>query len=111
MSGRALSLPALSWALYDFANTIFSYVVVTRYFNDWIIEQRDTEDIWVGVMQVVVAVLLVLTLPVFGLFAAADVVPEGENQRAFLPAAFLFLVFALPCFLFVRERGPARAVV
>jgi MFS transporter, UMF1 family len=195
MNGRGLTVPALSWAFYDFANTIFSYVVITRYFNDWIIDQRGTEDIWVGVMQVLVALLLVLSLPVSGamadrsgrrkpflvgftllcvaatavlgyvptvalalvvagvaifafnsalahydpllaqvappaargrisglgvgvgyvgvlfvfvLFAAADLVPKGENERAFLPAAILFLAFALPCFLFVREAGPRR---
>jgi MFS transporter, UMF1 family len=190
----AFTLPAIAWALYDFANTIFSYVVVTRYFNDWIIEQRQTEDVWVGVMSFVVAAFLVVTLPVFGavadrwgrrkpllvaftlvcvgatavlgfvpstalalvvagvavfgfnsalaqydpllahvaapehrgrvsgmgvglgyvgvffvlaLFTVANVVPEGENQRAFLPTAVLFLVFALPAFFLVRET-PAR---
>jgi hypothetical protein len=31
--------------LYDFANTIFSFVVVTRYSNDWIISERGHPDI------------------------------------------------------------------
>jgi UMF1 family MFS transporter len=37
------------------------------------------------------------------LFAVGAVVGEGENQRAFLPTAGLFLVFALPCLLLVRD--------
>jgi UMF1 family MFS transporter len=195
MSVKALSVPAISWALYDFANTMFSYVVITRYFNDWIIEQRGTEDIFVGLMNVLVALLLVVSLPVGGavadrwgrrkpllivstllcvtataligyvptvagalvvagiaifgfntalahydpllarvaapehrgrisglgvglgyvgvlfvflVFAATGLVPEGENQRSFLPTAVLFLLFALPCFLFVREPRSGR---
>ena len=35
-------------------------------------------------------------------------VDDGHSQRAFLPAAAMFLVFALPCFVLVREgRRPA----
>jgi UMF1 family MFS transporter len=33
---------------------------------------------------------------------------NGSNQDAFIPTAILFLLFAIPCFLFVRER-PHRA--
>ena len=190
-----LSLPVLSWALYDFANTIFSYAVVTRYFNEWIIEERGNPDWYVGALGFVVAVFLVATMPPLGAIAdrygrrkpfliaftllcvaatallgqvehtlvalavagvamfafqsalphydplLADVappegrgrisglgvglgyggvlvalavltllVPEGDNQRAFLPTALMFLVFALPCFLFVRERRPRGKV-
>jgi MFS transporter, UMF1 family len=179
----------VSWALYDFANTIFSYAVITRYFNEWLIEQRDSPDWHVGLMSFLVGVALVLTLPVAGALAdrygrrkpfllaftllcvaataalgaadatltalllggvaifafqsalahydplLADVAPEqlrgrasglgaglgyvgvimalvvlgfavgeGDNQRAFLPTAGMFLAFSLPCFLVVRER-------
>lgn len=31
---------------------------------------------------------------------------NAPNKAAFVPTALLFLVFALPCFLFVRERRP-----
>jgi UMF1 family MFS transporter len=186
-----LTPPIVGWALYDFANTIFSYAVITRYFNDWITDERGEPDWSVGLMNFVVALALVLTLPVSGaigdrygrrkpflvaftllcvgataalgvvdttigalvvagvaIFAfqnalahydplLADVaperlrgrvsgigigagyvgvllalgvlavlVPEDENQRAFLPTAVMFLVFSLPCFLLVRERRP-----
>ncbi|MEJ7797386.1 MAG: MFS transporter [Solirubrobacteraceae bacterium] len=186
---RLLSLPVVGWILYDFANTIFSFVVVTRYYNDWIIEERGQPDIYVGLMVATVSIALVVTLPLLGaladrlgrhkpiliaftllsvlatgllglvdsillalivagiatfafnsadaqyhpllsvvaseprrgrvsgigvavgylgsltaLFVIGSFVDDGQAQRAFLPAAALFLVFALPCFLLVRER-------
>lgn len=33
---------------------------------------------------------------------------EGASQSAFVPTALLFLVFALPCFLWVQERATVR---
>jgi UMF1 family MFS transporter len=186
---RLLSLPVVGWILYDFANTIFSFVVVTRYYNDWIIEERGQPDIYVGLMVAAVSVALVVTLPLLGaladrlgrhkpiliaftllsvaatgllgvvhaiwlallvagiatfafnssdaqyhpllsvvapeskrgrvsgigvavgylgsltaLFLIGSFVHDGHAQRAFLPAAALFGLFALPCFLLVRER-------
>ncbi len=191
---RLLSLPVIGWIVYDFANTIFSFVVVTRYYNDWIIEERGQPDIYVGLMVAAVSVALILALPLLGaladrlgrhkpilvaftllsvlatgllsvidsillallmggiatfafnsadaqyhpllsvvapeerrsrvsgigvavgylgsltaLFAIGSFVEDGQAQRSFLPAAALFFVFALPCFLLVRERPrPAR---
>jgi UMF1 family MFS transporter len=190
---RLLSLPVVGWILYDFANTIFSFVIVTRYFNDWIIEEQGKPDIYVGFMVASVSVALIVALPLIGALAdrlgrhkpiliaftllsvlatgllgvidsvllalvvgaiatfafnTADsqyhpllsviapeprrgrvsgigvavgllggltalvvigsMVSDGHAQRAFLPAAAMFLVFALPCFLLVREgRKPA----
>ncbi|HEV8602804.1 MAG TPA: MFS transporter [Gaiellaceae bacterium] len=190
-----LSRPVLSWALYDFANTIFAFAVTSRYFSEWIVDdnQRGKPDWWFGAMSFAVAVALVLTLPPAGAIAdrygrrkpfliaftllsvamtallgvvgstllalvvggtaifafqsalihydpmLADVapeerrgrvsglgaglgyigalvaagilvliVPENDNQRAFLPTAAMFLLFALPCFVFVRERARRR---
>ncbi len=195
MSGRAsiLSPPVLGWVLYDLANTIFSFVVVTRYFNDWIIEERGQPDYYVGLMTAVVSIALVFTLPAIGaaadrrfghkpilivftvlcvamtallgtvgpvllalvvagiatyafntadsqyhpllsvvapeeksrgrvsgagvalgyigtlmaLFLLGKIVDDGEAQKAFLPAAAMFMVFALPCFFLVKE-GPRK---
>ncbi len=185
----------MGWVLYDLANTIFSFVVVTRYFNDWIIDERGQPDYAVGLMTGAVSIALLFTLPLIGAradrtgrhmpvlmaftalsvlataalgvvepviaalaigglatfaFNVADsqyhpllatvcpdetrrgrvsgtgvalgfigsllalvvlgvLVDDGHAQRAFLPAAAMFGVFALPCFLLVREtpRPPA----
>ena len=187
--GRLLSPPVLGWILYDFANTIFSFVVVTRYFGDWIVNERGQPDIYLGLMTAGVSVALVLALPAIGaradrrarhkpiliaftllsvaatallgvvgpvllalvvagiatfafntadsqyhpllgvvaperrrgrvsgtavavgypgtltaLFLLGAIVEDGEAQKAFLPAAALFGLFALPCFFLVRER-------
>lgn len=182
----------IGWILYDLANTIFSFVVVTRYFNDWLIEERGQPDYYVGLMTAAVSIALVFTLPVIGaaadrrfghkpiliaftllcvsatallglvgpvllalvvaglatyafntadsqyhpllsvvaseerrgrvsglgvalgyigslmaLFLLGAMVEDGEAQKAFIPAALMFLVFAIPCFVLVRE-GPRR---
>ena len=185
----------LGWILYDFANTIFSFVVVTRYFGDWIVNERGQPDVYVGLMTAAVSLALVVALPSIGaradrrarhkpiliaftllsvlatamlgvvepvllalavagiatfafnaadsqyhpllgvvapesrrgrvsgtavavgylgtltaLFSLGAIVEEGEAQKAFLPAAALFGLFALPCFFLVRERRePAPA--
>ena len=193
-AGRLLSPPVIGWVLYDFANTIFSFVVVTRYFGDWIVNERGQPDVYVGLMTAAVSLALLFTLPTLGaradrsgrhkpvlvaftllcvamtallgvvepvlvalvvaglatfafntadsqyhpllavvapesrrgrvsgtgvavgyvgtlcaLFALGAYVEDGQAQRAFLPAAAMLAVFALPCFLLVRERPrPAR---
>ncbi|MDQ4072590.1 MAG: MFS transporter [Actinomycetota bacterium] len=194
-SGPPARLAIASWVLFDFATTIFSYVVLSRYFNEWIVIERGQPDIVIGVMSVTVALALVVALPSLGVLAdrlgrhkpllvaftlcsvtgtallgvidgvvaalvvagvaifcfnsaegqyhplLASVAPprlrslvsgigvgvgyvgalvalillgqlvgEGDNQRAFLPTAALYLLFALPCLLFVRDRR-ARAPV
>jgi UMF1 family MFS transporter len=92
--GSLGSLPVVSWALYDFANTIFSYAVLTRFFNEWIIIERDSPDWTVGLMSFVAGVALVLTLPVFG--ALAD---SHGRRKPFL------VVFTLLCVVMTALLG------
>lgn len=183
-------VPVFAWAMYDFANTIFSFAVISRYFNPWMINTRHVADWKVSLTGLVVALLLVATLAPFGAiadaygrrmpflvaftllcvaatallgvlhtgvlwslimvgianycyqsalahydpllaevapperqgrvsglgvgvgyvgsivanFALLAIVTKHHEQDAFLPTAAMFLVFALPCFLLVRER-------
>src|SRR2546423_3297018 len=70
-AARVFTVPAVSWAFYDFANTIFSFAIITRYFNEWILIERDRPDWYLGVMRLVVSLLLVFALPYFGAVADA----------------------------------------
>lgn len=186
---RLLSPPVLAWVAFDLASTIFAFVVLTRYFNDWIVTERGQPDLVIGLMLAAVSATLVLVLPALGatadrtgrhrpllatftllsvaataalgvvesvvgalavawggivafqvaqaqyhpllaavaparrrglvsglgigvgfvgtltaLVVVGGAVGAGESQAAFLPAAGLYLAFALPCLLLVRDR-------
>ena len=45
---------------------------------------------------------------IVGILMVRPFVDAGGRGDAFVPTALLYLVFALPCFLFVKETGPAR---
>ncbi|MCC6223289.1 MAG: MFS transporter [Thermoleophilia bacterium] len=184
----------LAWALYDFAYSIFAFLLMVRFFPTWVINDLGRPDWYVSVTQFVVVVIVVVAMPLAGaladqlgrrrpllavftlvacaasavlgvlpsggsilpllvvagigvLFAQlafaqydpllADVAPpgargrvsglavalgfagtiialvvvaelvvgDGNKQRAFAPAGLLFLVFALPALLLIRERA------
>jgi UMF1 family MFS transporter len=86
--------------LYDFANTIFSFVVVTRYFSDWIIEERGQPDIYVGLMVAAVSLALVATLPLIG--ALAD--RRGRHKP-------ILIVFTLVCVVATGLLGVVESVL
>jgi UMF1 family MFS transporter len=48
---------------------------------------------------------------IIGLFVAKLFIKESSYNAVFLPTAILFLVFSLPCFIFIRDdRVPAGAI-
>ncbi|MCW2973701.1 MAG: major facilitator superfamily 1 [Thermoleophilia bacterium] len=191
---RLFTAPRVSWALYDFANTMFAFAIVSRYFNDWVIDQHGRPDWNVGLMSAIVGLLLVVAMPAVGALsdqvgrrlpflatftigcvlatmsirltddiplalvicgfaifcyqlalsmydpllatvaprdkfgavsglgvgtgylgtlavigALTPIVRDGHLEDAFIPTALLFGVFAIPIFVFVKERPPVRA--
>ena len=183
--------PVLSWALYDFANTLFAINILSLYFVLWVTEDQgasqtsfsltisgsmlavalcspmlgavsDRYGRRIPLLMAVVVVCVVLTGAIgqvggliagLALFAAANfcyqtgnvfydsllpTVSTEENrgrisglgvgigyvgtitgilmiapfvdrwgrEAAFLPTAALFLLFSIPCFLFVKEAKP-----
>ncbi|HEV7994374.1 MAG TPA: MFS transporter [Gemmatimonadaceae bacterium] len=60
-----------SWALYDFANTIFSMNVATLYFSVWIITDLHASDIAYAVGNGIASLLVVLSVPVLGAISDA----------------------------------------
>ncbi len=102
---RLLTPPVVGWVLYDFASTVFSFVVVTRYFNDWIVEERGQPDIYVGLMVAAVSLALVITLPLIG--ALAD--RRGRHKPILI--AFTLLCVAATGLLGVVESVLLALVV
>jgi UMF1 family MFS transporter len=183
----------LSWAFYDFAYSIFSFLLIVRFFTTWVIDDLNRPDWYVAMTQFVVVLFVIVAMPLCGALAdqlgrrkpfllaftliaatacalltvipadgnilpllvaggvavafgqlalgqydplLADVAPrglrgrvsgiavafgfagivfallvvaegivgDGSKQRAFAPAGLLYVVFAIPAFLWVRER-------
>jgi UMF1 family MFS transporter len=69
-------LATASWALYDFANTIFSMNIVTMYFAQWIIVDNKKEDIYYSTCYALSMLLVAVTMPVLG--AISDV--KGKRK-------------------------------
>jgi UMF1 family MFS transporter len=76
MTGSRLPRGALSWALYDFANTIFSMNVLTMYLAQWVIVDRGVESFWYSLANSLSMVVVAVTLPVLG--TLADGAPGGR---------------------------------
>jgi len=68
---RAPIVERWSWALYDFANTIFSMNVATLYFSVWLVSDLGASNTVYAVGNALASLLVVLAIPVLG--AASDV--------------------------------------
>ncbi len=72
----------VSWALYDFANTIFSMNVVSRYFPLWVTDIHHAPDIYYSVALSVSMLAVAVALPVLGAIS--------DNTGRRVPPLFLF---------------------
>jgi MFS transporter, UMF1 family len=68
---RAPWVERASWALYDFANTIFSMNVATLYFSVWLIADLGASNTVYAVGNGISSLLVVATVPVLGALSDA----------------------------------------
>lgn len=68
---RAPGVERWSWALYDFANTIFSMNIATLYFSVWIVSDLGSTDIVYAMANAAASILVVLAIPVLGAISDA----------------------------------------
>ena len=61
-----------SWALYDFANTIFSMNIVTLYFAVWIVTERGASNTVYSIATSLSSVLVLLGAPAIGVYSDAS---------------------------------------
>jgi UMF1 family MFS transporter len=82
-------LSTASWALYDFANTIFSMNIVTMYFAQWIIVDNKKEDIYYSTSYALSMFLVAVTMPLLGAISDA----KGK-RKPFLLTLTLSCIFS-----------------
>ena len=70
-SGRAPLRERASWALYDFANTIFSMNVATLYFSVWLIADLRASNTVYALGNGISSLLVVLSVPLLGAMSDA----------------------------------------
>jgi MFS transporter, UMF1 family len=72
---RAPARERWSWALYDFANTVFSMNIATLYFTVWLVADLGASNMAVGVANAITSALVAVSIPVFG------VISDGTQRR------------------------------
>ena len=61
----------LSWALYDFANTVFSMNIATLYFAAWLVADLGHSNTLYALVNGIASALVVVSIPVFGAISDA----------------------------------------
>jgi UMF1 family MFS transporter len=61
----------LSWALYDFANTVFSMNVATLYFSAWLVKDLGHSNTLYATVNGIASALVVVSIPLFGAISDA----------------------------------------
>ncbi len=82
------TLPVVSWALYDLANTMFSMSIVSLYFSLWVVNVMGGNDQMYGNANALSMALMFLTAPLIG--AISD---QASRRKPFLVASTLLCVF------------------
>ncbi|MCK4224033.1 MAG: MFS transporter, partial [candidate division Zixibacteria bacterium] len=88
------------WAIYDFANTIFSMNIVTMYFAQWLVVDNKMEDIYYSISYAASMLLVAITMPALG------AISDAKGKRL----SFLF-VLTCGCILTTFVLGITSNVV
>src|SRR6059058_5091134 len=60
-----------SWALYDFANTVFSMNIATLYFSAWLVADLGHSNTLYATVNGIASAMVVVSIPVFGAISDA----------------------------------------
>src|SRR6476619_4357563 len=61
----------ISWALYDFANTVFSMNIATLYFSAWLVADLGHSNTLYATANGIASALVVVSIPLFGAISDA----------------------------------------
>ena len=85
----------LSWALYDFANTVFSMNIATLYFSAWLVRDLGHSNTLYATVNGIASALVVVSIPVFGAISDATQRRKPWVVGFTLIACILIVVMAI----------------
>ena len=92
-------LARFSWALYDFANTIFSMNIVSLYFVLWLTVDKNCPELYYGLALSISIFLAAIFMPLLG-----EVSDRSRRRVPFLAA------FTIGCVVFTALLGVINEV-
>src|SRR5256885_13937324 len=87
----------LSWALYDFANTVFSMNVATLYFSAWLVRDLGHSNTLYATVNGIASALVVISIPLFG------AISDATQRRK--PWVVTFTLVACACTVLMAILG------
>jgi len=90
----------LSWALYDFANTIFSMNIATLYFAAWLIGDLGYSNTLYASVNGIASALVVISIPVFGAISDAT-----QRRKPWVVGFTLIACMSLVVMAIFGQRG------
>jgi UMF1 family MFS transporter len=90
----------LSWALYDFANTVFSMNIATLYFAAWLVADLQRSNMLYAVANGISSALVVMSIPVFGALSDAT-----QRRKPWVLGFTLLACTATVVMAAIGERG------
>lgn len=87
----------LGWALYDFANTVFSMNVATLYFAAWLVADLGHSNTLYALVNGIASALVVVSIPVFG------AISDATQRRK--PWVVGFTIIACVCTVMIAVLG------
>ena len=97
------------WAIYDFANTIFSMNIVTMYFAQWLVVDNGVEDIYYSISYALSMLLVAATMPALG--AVSDAEGRRMPWLAILTGGCVLATFLLGITSGVMNGVPSKVLV
>jgi UMF1 family MFS transporter len=90
----------VSWALYDFANTVFSMNIATLYFAAWLVADLGRSNTLFAIANGIASALVVVSIPVFG--ALSD---TTQRRKPWVVGFTLLACAATVVIAAIGERG------
>ncbi|HEY0529927.1 MAG TPA: MFS transporter, partial [Gemmatimonadaceae bacterium] len=87
----------LGWALYDFANTVFSMNIATLYFAAWLVADLGHSNTLYALVNGIASALVVVSIPVFG------AISDATQRRK--PWVVGFTIIACACTVIMAILG------